>query len=256
MLFGVLFCDRFLLLMKRLIPLLAIAYLFNLPDVFANLARQGCSLTARQELQLRDQDRWLKEIPEIRLRMDDFLVFYIGELAREPWISSGEILKNYIASFPMKMVYRAISLDRVQLEDVKRDGFYSSLERMRTKKLPASLSGPELGFSEFLRDVEDQIIGNQSNVISVSMFEPVAVEIAKLYQKSGKDIYLFRLELSEFYLIRFSHLLKHISPEKNILNQEELHFNNLLITKDKIDDTELFIRRHIPADKITSYRKL
>lgn len=235
---------------------MAIAYLFNLPTVFANLARTSCDVSGRQEIELRDQDQWLRDIPEIRLRMDSFLVFYLSELARDPWISSSQLLKNYISSFPLKTVYRAVSLDRVQLDGIRREGFYSSLEREKSKKAPASLSGPELGFGDFIRDIEDQVVGNKSNVISVSMIEPIAIEIARLYQSSGKDIYLFQLEISDFYLIRFSHLIKYISPEKNLLNQEELHFSNLIIKNDKIDNTELFIRRHIPAERIIDFRKL
>lgn len=242
--------------MKKQIVVLAVAYLFNLPSVFASIARVPCGNSSLSVQTLRMQDRWMLGLPEIQVRLLDFLSFYTKEISRDQWQDANTILQAYIDSFPVTRVYRAIAVDKRELLEITQNGFYSSAERSKNKPQKLSIAGSQVEFSDFIVDIENQIIGSQSDVISVSKIRNVAMEVVGAYGAKTKSPYLFSIDISDFYLVRFSHLANYIHPARNLLNLDELRLNNLLIRKEKIDEAELFIRRHIPAANISNVRKL
>jgi hypothetical protein len=165
--------------------------------------------------------------PSVSTRFDDFIVFAKRVMTQQEGIQPWEVRNKFRDSLGKKMVYRVSTATSEDLENILTNGFLANYYRNRPAQ---TLLKNEDGYESMeyaLTDLRGRVnihagffdITKDSMFISVSEYPDMAQYAATVQlrdrlsemQAIGNKLYLFPIEIDEFYLIRYGEYL-----EKNI----------------------------------------
>lgn len=161
--------------------------------------------------------------PSVSTRFDDFVAFAAGAVTQEglhPW----DVRNRFKDSLGKKRVYRVSTATPADLENISFNGFVANYYR---KRQPQALLQNTDGYESMeyaLTDLRGRVnfhAGSfahteNSMFISVSEYPDMAQYAATVQlkdklpemQASGNKLYLFPIEMDEFYLIRYGKKLE------------------------------------------------
>ena len=76
------------------------------------------------------------------------------------------------------------------------------------------------------------------------------------FKSKKRSVFLFKLLLNSFYVFKYSEIQSKLPIGLNLLKLDSMNFDGFRVSKEKLDQVELFYTQPVRPEEILNYRRL